>query len=78
MNEAPPENKIAKAVDILRLGTWSLFTLFVAALLSVTVVGPFLLGHLPVVEDESILFGALLFALFGGTGGLVVAEMFVR
>jgi hypothetical protein len=70
----PPENKVAKVVDALRLGTWSLFTLFVAALLVVTVVGPFVLGNPAVAGDAPLLFGLLLGGLAVGTLGFVVAE----
>lgn len=71
----PPENTIANAVDTLRIGTWSLFTLFVAALLVVTVVGPFLLGNPVLAGDAPTLFGVLLGGLFVGTVGFVVAEI---
>jgi hypothetical protein len=74
-SQTPPENKIAKVVDALRIGTWSLLTVFVAALVTVTVVGPFLLGNPAVAGDAPILFGLLLGGLFVGTLGFVVAEV---
>jgi hypothetical protein len=72
--QTPPENKIAKAVDVLRIGTWSLLTLVVAAILTITVVGPFVLGNPALAGDAPSSFGVLLASLFVGTLGFVVAE----
>lgn len=70
-----PVNKMAKAVRLLRIGTWSVFTLVVAALLTVTVVGPFLLGNPAVTGGRPMLFGALLLLLLVGTVGFVAVSV---
>lgn len=74
-SQTPPENKILAVVNTLRLGTWSLLTLFVAALLSITVLGPFLLGNPAIAGDARLLFGLLLASVFVGTLVSVVAEV---
>ncbi|SEP24049.1 hypothetical protein SAMN04487948_12550 [Halogranum amylolyticum] len=74
-SQTPPENKIAKAVDVLRVGTWSLLTLVVAALLVIPVVGPYLLGNPAVAGGAPLLFGVLLGGLFAATLCAVVAEV---
>lgn len=74
-SQTPPENKIAKAVDVLRLLTWSLFTLFVAALVVIPVVGPYILGNPVLAGEMPVLFGILLGGLFVGTLVAVVAEV---
>ncbi|EJN57102.1 hypothetical protein [Halogranum rubrum] len=76
-SQTPPENKIAKAVDALRLVTWSLFTLFVAALVVVPVVGPYVLGNPVLAGEMPVLFGILLGGLFVGTLVAVVLEVFL-
>lgn len=75
MSETPLENKIAKIVTLLRIGTWTLFTLFVAAILAITVLGPFLLGNPAVAGGARIQFGLLLFGLLGGTVVAVFSEL---
>lgn len=74
-SQTPPENKILQAINVLRLVTWSLFTLFVAALLAITVVGPFVLGNSALAGEMPVLFGFLLGGLFVGTLVAVVAEV---
>lgn len=74
-SQTPPEEKILKVINALRLGTWSLFTLVVAALLVVPVLGPYALGNPAVAGDAPTVFGVLLGSLFVGVVVAVVAEI---
>jgi hypothetical protein len=64
-----------RAVRLLRIGAWTALTLFVVALLAVTVVGPFLLGNPAVTGGRPLLFGILLLSLVAGTAVFVVTTL---
>lgn len=74
-SQTPPENKFLAVVNALRLGTWSLLTLIITALLVITVIGPFVLGNPAIAGDAPLLFGLLLASMLVGTLGFVVAEV---
>lgn len=67
--------KVVRALRLLRIGTWSVFTLVVGALLTVTVVGPYLLGNPAVTGGQPLLFGGLLLALVVGTVGFATVTV---
>lgn len=76
MDQAEPvESREMRALRLLRIGTWSVLTLVVTALLTVTVVGPYLLGNPTVTGGQPVLFGGFLLALVVGTVGFVTVSV---